>query len=341
VCYQHGLMGSPTSLLLSGATAMVGPRHTQGAPRELRHPPAGGVVTRAWLLLLSACASAPPIVQDAPGVDGEVDAWNAWREERNASLAGDDGWLTLIGLHWLEQGETSVGSDPESGIVLPADRAPALVGRLIVSGTDVVLAPAQVSIEGAPVSEPVTLASDDPGPATVLEVGSLRMHVILRAGRVGLRVKDRESPARTSFEGITLYDHDPAMRVPATIVPGGNEVLPIVNVLGMEVDEPLAGRVRFELAGQRYELLAISGGGAPEDPLFVMFTDLTSQSGETYGAGRYLDVARPDTNGRSVIDFNYAHSPPCAYTRFATCPLAPPENALPIAIRAGERNPGH
>lgn len=285
---------------------------------------------RRIVWLLCACGAAP-IVHDAPLENEELSAWSAWREERREEIAGEDGWLTLIGLHWLEDGEHTIGSDPGSSIVLPADRAPALAGRLFVREGRVELAPEQ----GFTVTERTVLAPDAPGPPTVLELGSLRMHVIVRAGRVGLRIKDRASSARASFEGIPVFDHDPSMRVEARVVPAPGETLPIVNVLGMETDEPLAGRVRFELGGAPYELLAIDGGEA----LFVMFSDATSQSAETYGAGRYLDVARPDASGATVIDFNYAYTPPCAFTRFATCPLAPPENALPIPIRAGERSP--
>lgn len=300
--------------------------------------------TRLWLgaLLLAACGGAAPAAEISAPSD-PLAAWSAWREERREEIAGEDGWLTLIGLYWLEEGEATVGSDPGSTIALPADRSPARLGRLILAGGAVAFvpeAPGAVSIGGAAIAERVTLAPDDPGPPTILEVGSLRMHVIARADRRGLRVKDRESPARASFAGLPVFDHDPSMRVRARFVPAETgETLPIVNVLGMEIDEPLAGRVQFELAGETRTLLALPGGEAPDDPLFVMFRDATCDAGETYGAGRYLEVARPDASGETWVDFNYAYTPPCAFTQFATCPLAPHENAIPVAIRAGERNP--
>jgi uncharacterized protein (DUF1684 family) len=171
----------------------------------------------------------------------------------------------------------------------------------------------------------------------VLEVGSLRMHVIARADRRGLRIRDRATPARAMFGGLPVFDHDPRYRVAARLVPAEpGEVLPIVNVLGMVVEEPLVGRLELELDGAQVSLLAIAGG---DGALFVMFRDATSDAGETYGAGRYLEVARPDASGSTWIDFNFAETPPCAFTSFATCPLAPRENTLPIAVRAGERNP--
>jgi uncharacterized protein (DUF1684 family) len=288
-------------------------------------------------ILAAGCGAAAPSTR----AGAELDAWNAWRESRRESIAGENGWITLIGLHWLDEGETTLGSDPGSGIVLPADRAPAHVGTLVLEGGAVVFVPsAGAAIEGVPVTERTGLVADDPGPATTVEVGSLRMHVIARSDRRGLRVKDRESPARASFEGIRVFDYDPALRLRARVVPPAEgETIPIVNVLGMETEEPLLGRVELEVSGERVTLLATDGG---DGTLFVMFRDATSDEGETYGAGRYLDVAPPDASGETWVDFNYAYTPPCGFTEHATCPLAPPENTIPVAIRAGERSPsGH
>lgn len=295
---------------------------------------------RAWLVALwiSACG-APSTPAPRPPADDGLAAWNAWREERRESIAGEDGWLTLIGLHWLDEGEVTIGSDPGSSIVLPADRAPEHLGRLISTNGEVSFEPSSstATIDGAPITARVSLIPDDPGPPTIVEVGSLRMHVIARADRRGLRIKDRASPARESFAGLPVFDHDPRYRVPARLVPAASgEVLPIVNVLGMEVDEPLVGRVEFDLDDTHVSLLAIAGG---ENTLFVMFRDATSDAGETYGAGRYIEVATPGAHGATWIDFNFAYTPPCAFTSFATCPLAPAENTIPIAIRAGERAP--
>jgi uncharacterized protein (DUF1684 family) len=73
-----------------------------------------------------------------------------------------------------------------------------------------------------------------------------------------------------------------------------------------------------------------------------MFRDATSGR-ETYGGGRFLHVAMPDASGATRIDFNRAYNPPCGYTPYATCPVPPPENRLPLAVKAGERRPpgGH
>ena len=293
----------------------------------------------ALTCLLAACggAQSPPI---AP-TETAPDAWRTWRERRETSIAGEDGWLTLIGLHWLPEGDWSLGSDPGATIVLPADRAPARAGWLAVGDGGVDFVPqleGAVTLAGTPVIDPIPLRPDVPGPPTILELGSLRMHVIARGDRLGLRVKDRASPARASFHGIPVFDYDPRYRVRARFEPAAEgEGLPIANVLGQVEDVPLAGRLRFELEGQSLVLLTTLEGETLAEGLGVMLRDTTSGE-ETYGAGRYLEVEAPDAESRTTIDFNLAYTPPCGFTDHATCPLPPPENELPIAIRAGERD---
>ena len=114
--------------------------------------------------------------------------------------------------------------------------------------------------------------------------------------------------------------------------------MPITNVLGMESSESSPGAVKFEVDGHEYRLDAVTEKG--ETKLFMILADKTSGK-ETYPAGRYLYVDPPDASGRVIIDFNKAFSPPCAFTKFATCPLPPRQNRLPIAIEAGEKYQRH
>ena len=114
--------------------------------------------------------------------------------------------------------------------------------------------------------------------------------------------------------------------------------MPITNVLGMESAETSPGAVVFEVDGHGYRLDAITEKGEPK--LFVIIADKTSGKG-TYPAGRYLYVDPPGSSGEMVIDFNKAYSPPCAFTKFATCPLPPRQNRLPFPIEAGEKYGGH
>jgi uncharacterized protein (DUF1684 family) len=298
-------------------------------------------------LFVVGCGAAQRPEATASSADPEdLEAWEAFRASRHDSLAGEEGWLTLIALGWLEAPSTTVGSDPGSGIVLPSDHCPPRLGTIAIRDGAAFFTPepgvAITEGERAVTSE-IALTPDDPGPPTLLASGPLRLHVIARAGRLGLRVKDRESPARLAFHGPEVFDYDARFRVPARFEPAPEgETLPIVNVLGQQVDEPLAGRLRFTLEGREHVLLATWAGASPSEGLSLMIRDATSDEGTSYGAGRYLEVDAPAADGTATIDFNFAYTPPCGYTDFATCPLPPSDNELPVAITAGERAPdGH
>jgi len=160
------------------------------------------------------------------------------------------------------------------------------------------------------------------------------MHVIKRGQRTGIRVKDLNSAAARNYRGPIFFDLNPAYKVTATWVPShGKRTVDVPNVLGDTTPTPVAGEVRFKLNGQDVQLTDL--GGDPSKGLFVVFNDLTSKT-DTYPGGRFLETD-PVTNGTVVLDFNHAHNPPCAVTPYATCPLAPKENRLAIAIPAGEK----
>ena len=173
----------------------------------------------------------------------------------------------------------------------------------------------------------------------MLEIGSLSFHVVKRGDRLGMRFKDRENPARAEFKGT---DYDPADRrwvVSARFEPyEPPRRVPILNVLGMETEETAPGALAFEVDGREYRLQALKEKG--EEQFFIIFADQTSGK-ETYGAGRYLYADPPGADGRVTLDFNRAYSPPCAFTRYATCPLPPAENRLPLRVEAGEKYLGH
>jgi uncharacterized protein (DUF1684 family) len=114
--------------------------------------------------------------------------------------------------------------------------------------------------------------------------------------------------------------------------------VPILNVLGMETEETSPGALAFEVDGHPYKLEALKEKG--EEQFFIIFADQTSGK-ETYGAGRYLYADPPGADGRVTLDFNRAYSPPCAFTKYATCPLPPAQNRLALRVEAGERYLGH
>jgi uncharacterized protein (DUF1684 family) len=260
----------------------------------------------------------------------------AWRKSRVQDLTGEDGWLALAGLYWLKPGKNTLGSDPSADIILPAGKAPDYAGSILVASSKIILevAPnAGITSDGKLVGS-LELQSDQAGKPTVLKLGSLSFHVIKRGDRLGVRVKDRDNPDRAGFKGLEYFPIDPAWRFDAAFV--GYEAprsIPITNILGMIEDQKSPGAISFRVAGTTYRLDAVIEKGSIE--LFVMFADKTTGT-ETYGSGRYLYCPMP-SNGRTVIDFNKAYNPPCAFTRFATCPLPPPQNRLPIAVLAGEK----
>lgn len=295
----------------------------------------------AALLLSASCApqqQQPLAKTTGAAYTGEVEQW---KSKRLANLKGEEGWLSLVGLHWLKEGENKVGSDPSSEVLLPEGKSPRVAGSIFLSGgaTRIEARPdSGITSEGKPVTS-LDLQPDTSGKPTVLKLGTLTFHVIKRGERLGVRVKDSASPERTNFRGLEYFPTDERWRVEARFEPHNPpKSIPIMNVLGMEEDTPSPGSLVFDLNGQTYRLDALTEEGEPQ--FFVIFADQTSGK-ETYGAGRYLYAGPPDSQGRLLIDFNEAYSPPCAFTKYATCPLPPEQNKLPLRVEAGEKFAGH
>ncbi|MEP6568996.1 MAG: DUF1684 domain-containing protein [Acidobacteriota bacterium] len=318
----------------------------------MRHKTAAGLVVLTLslsLVLIVACtkSSKPAVAFDQAVHKSEI---QKWQRDRLASLTKDDGWLTLVGLFWLNEGENKFGSDAKNAVVLPKDKAPGVAGSLWLEKSHVRLVArpeAQILVAPRPDidvkyradQKPVTALdlkddNDDNGP-TVLKLGSLLINVIRRGDRIGVRVKDTESRTRQEFKGLEYYPIDQKWRIEARFEPyQPAKTIPITNVLGMTDDETSPGAVAFDIDGKTYRIDPITEKG--ETDYFVMIADETTAK-ETYGAGRYLYVSPPDATGKVVIDFNKTYSPPCAFTNFATCPLPPRQNHLPFRIEAGEK----
>jgi uncharacterized protein (DUF1684 family) len=261
----------------------------------------------------------------------------AWRARRLARLTAPDGWLTLVGLEWLREGDNPIGSHPSNAVHLPKGKAPPRLGSIEVSGgraTIEVLAGSSVMNEGRAVSRMV-LRDDADGDPTVLRLGTLSFHVIRREGALAVRIKDRHSPTRIAFRGIDHYPVDPRWRLEARFDPYDppKETL-VPNVLGTGETLRLPGALVFEAEGRTHRLETFLEWG--ETDLFIVFGDETNED-ETYGGGRYLYAAPPDDAGNVVVDFSKAYNPPCVFTPYATCVLPLPENRLAIRIEAGEK----
>jgi uncharacterized protein (DUF1684 family) len=256
-----------------------------------------------------------------------------WRAAHELRLRADDGWLSVVGLGWLKEGENRAGSAPGADIMLPAG-TPSALGRFRLAGGLVTFEPsagAAVEINGKPAAAQALRPDVDK-----VTAGSLTLFIIRRGDRFGIRVKDRNSAARRSFAGEQWYPARASWRVMARFEPASpGKTVPIANVLGQVANQASPGTAVFTIDGKPYRLDAIEEGRE----LFFIFKDGTSRDA-TYPAGRFLYTDQP-RNGQVVLDFNKAENPPCAFTEFATCPLPPRQNQLPIRIEAGERYAAH
>jgi hypothetical protein len=246
-----------------------------------------------------------------------------------------DGWLTLIGLHFLREGDNTVGRSAENTIVLAA--GPARIGTVTLKAAgEVTFTPEpalDVRIDGRTARAGqvrLTWGEDKP---TLVSAGTVSFFVIERGGRKALRVRDSAAERRTHFLGIDHFPIDATWRIEADWIPFDKpRQIPITNVIGNISNETTPGKAVFRHDGKTYELWPLVD--AQDPTLFFIFSDATS-GGVTYTM-RFLD-AEPPKNGKVVLDFNLAINPPCAFTPFATCPLPPKQNHLPIAVEAGEK----
>ena len=269
---------------------------------------------------------------DIAAFEADTMQWRAGRLER---LKGPEGYLNLAGLFWLEEGSSRIGSAAENDIVFPAYAAP-FIGELQTSEEGVeLLAEPGVDVRHDDVPVKSILISDDTteNPVTVMH-RSFAWTVIKRDGRFALRLRDFDHPAINAFPPIDYYPIDPALRVIGTLqrydTPRVVNVETVIEGLGYRPESP--GTVAFDIAGETYELEAYASG----DRLFFVFGDATSGR-ETYPAGRFLYADVPGEEGKTVMDFNRAYNPPCAFNDFATCPVASPRNRLAAPVRAGEK----
>ena len=269
----------------------------------------------------------------------------AWRTQHTSDLLKPDGWLSLVGLEWLQPGDNSVGFAPESKIHL--SKGPAHLAVLHLEGDDVTLNPPaggfppDFLVSGAP-ARPQSLRAEGNKDKFVprMTIGDLTLYVIRRESRFALRIKDAHSPSIKGFHGLKWYPPNEAYRVTAKWIPyTPYKTITLATLVGTSYDQPVPGAAEFNLIGKTFRLEPVL-----EDPavakLFFILRDTTSTT-TTYGACRFLYTGFPsnglDKPGELVLDFNRLENPPCAYTPYSTCPLPPPGNRLPIPLPVGEQ----
>ncbi len=285
------------------------------------------------LSILTILALGGPALAAEPADWRQAD--QQWREARTTRLRSPDGWLTLVGLHWIEAAPRRFGSAPDNDIVLPD--GPAHGGTFQASFKGVTVHPQadEVLLAGKPLTEPRLLRGDDQAETDVLQVGRLRMTAIKRGLKWAIRAKDPESPVLRDFKGIESWPIAAEWRIEADWAPYAEpRQRMIATAQGTHESVQVPGVAKLTLGGVPITLEPILEEPDATELLFV-FKDATSGR-LTYGGGRFLYADLPK-NGKIVLDFNRAYNPPCAFTAYATCPLPPPGNRLQVPIEAGEK----
>lgn len=259
-----------------------------------------------------------------------------WHQRRIASLKAADGWINLAGLYWLAEGKNSFGSARDNQIVFPDGSLPDHAGFLERRGNLVILhvdSPGLILVNGSPVREAVVFSSDASVAAT-MSFRHWKWVIIQREDKIGIRLRNLESPLLQKFQHIDYFPIDSVWKHEARLVkPAYPRTIAITNVLGQTTLQPSPGKLFFDIRGVTYSLDALEEG----EELFVIFGDDTNGL-STYPSGRFLYAEKPGPDGKTTLDFNKAFNPPCAFTPYATCPLPPPQNRLPVAVTAGEKN---
>ena len=255
---------------------------------------------------------------------------NQYRQDRVQRLTRAEGWLSVVALLPLQEGKNRVE--------LPS--TPPKYAQVTLQQGRVTLEPdSSFTVDKKPVTAPIELHNDNEDAGyTIVHHGKMSFFIHKVGDHFGVRVKDPDSERRKHFKGIEYFPTDPKYRVEARFEPySPPKHIPMPNVSGITTDEVSPGALVFTLDGKEYRIDPILEQGTKD--YFIIIKDATSGR-ETYGGARYLYSSPPDKDGKTIVDFNKAYNPPCAFTPYATCPLPPPQNRLPIRIEAGEKKYG-
>ncbi len=287
------------------------------------------------LFIFSFCSSENI---EEKGSDEYLESVNKWSENRESRLKEESGWLNLVGLFWLNEGENTFGSDSKNNLVFPKDM-PAKIGvfSLIDSVVTVKLNDnSEVQINDKLVNSEV-LKSDIEDSTTIMSYKNFKWFLIKRGDKFGIRLRDLNADLVKNFPGINRFPINSDWKITAKFYPyNPPKQINIPTIIGTVDVEDSPGYVEFEMNDQKYKMDAMKNGKG----FFFVFADLTSGE-ETYGAGRFLSADAQNENGKVILDFNKAYNPPCAFTKYATCPLPPEQNRLKLRITAGEKNFGN
>lgn len=271
--------------------------------------------------------------------NAQVTEFENWKKDRIAELTGEDGWINLSGLLWFDEKNAYLNEISDDSLILSGQAGKRNIGTFQLVNDSVwfffnpkVAKKSNLQFPAKTLQYPVSSYAKGG-----VYFDHWKWTVIQRGGQYAVRLRDLTHPELGKFEGIPVFDYDPSFKVKAFFEPKFNETMEIPNVLGQVIEWKVMGILKFEIGDEKYQLHALDEAGK----LFVIFSDETSGQ-ETYPTGRYLYVSYPDKTGMTEIDFNFSYNPPCAFTAFATCPIPPKVNRLPIALKVGEKDPkGH
>ncbi len=283
------------------------------------------------MIFLSIPVAVTLLAQDKTVYEQEI---NGWHQKRVESLLSPNGWINLEGLFWLKPGRNAFGSNASNDIVYSNPIFPKRAGYFQWEHGSVnwiTEAGIVVTIHDSAVGS-ATIFEEGKQPA-LLSLGTFRWNIIKRDDKIGVRFRNIASNRIKQFKGIDRYPVKEQWRVTAHLEAAPKARVMITNVLGQTKPEDSPGKLSFTWEGKVYQLDAITEG----DQLFIIFGDATSGK-ETYPSGRFLYAQLPDENGNTILDFNKAYNPPCAFSNYATCPLPPKQNILPLLIKAGEKD---
>src|SRR5687768_16343058 len=182
----------------------------------------------------------------------------SWRAQRERDLKSDTGWLTVAGLVFLKPGVNTVGADPDSDVVLPGS-APRHAGRLIRENAGVAFEPdagAALTLNGAPVNGRVQLGARDR-----ISAAGVSFHLHESGERIGIRIRDVNSPLRKTFKGLRWFAVRDAWTIEGRFVayPEPRSVT-VANVLGDFERLTVPGEVVVRIDGQDIRLQAARSG---------------------------------------------------------------------------------
>lgn len=299
----------------------------------------------ALMLLVASCAASPDRHVELGEEMFDEEAYKrehaAWQVVRVEELKAPNSWLSLAGLFWLQEGANTLGSSPDSDVRFPA-HAPDRVGVVTVTGGQASLQ-LEENLDATVGDQPFRSGKLDPGdypdvPPDLVEMPPFSFKLMVRGDGLALRLFDRKAPTLSGFKGIETFPLDRQWRVTAAYTEfQPPRVLEVSTAISTTEQVTVPGEFSFVVAGDKHTLLPFSYPGAEE--LYLMFGDKTNGK-STYGGGRFVLVPRP-LGDTGIIDFNRAYNPPCAYTKYATCPIPRPENRLGIPVTAGEKYSDH